>query len=195
MIDEIEIADLPFYWRLSPENQKTRNIVEDRLPFRFGVDERTGLLIQKRSHSVLKALEAVYRQEYNIGYLQDANEIARPYGQDFIRYLKSALSKNTSVQSILEVGCGGCVVLANLKENGYEVLGIDSSPFAAAEGGKKGVKVVTDFFPTDKISKQFDLIFHVDVLEHISNPVDFLRSHRAHLCTNGMIIVNVPDVT
>ena len=195
MIDEIEIVDLPFYWRLSPENQKTGNIVEDRLPFRFGVDELTGLLIQRRNKSVLKALEAIYKQEYNIGYLQDANEIARPYGEDFIRYLKSALSKNPSLKSILEVGCGGCVVLGSLKEDGYEVLGIDSSPFAAAEGGKKGVDVVTDFFPTEKISKQFDLIFHVDVLEHISNPVDFLKSHRANLSTNGMIIVNVPDVT
>jgi 2-polyprenyl-3-methyl-5-hydroxy-6-metoxy-1,4-benzoquinol methylase len=164
------------------------------MPFSFGLDEETGVVIQKRNKSVLDALEIVYRQEYNIGYLQDGNEIAKPYGIDFIRYLKDALSKK-GAQRVLEIGCGGCVVLESLKKDGHDVLGVDSSPFAVGQGARKNISVMTGFYPLPQLIDKFDLIFHVDVLEHINNPVEFLRAHRANLRDGGLLVVNVPDAT
>lgn len=195
MSSEVQIKQLPLYWRLSPLEQKTKNVVADLMPFSFAIDEATGVLIQKRNKSVLDALEVIYRQEYNIGYLQDANEIARPYGTDFIRYLKSLMNTKGRGQRVLEIGCGGCVVLASLQAAGCDVLGIDSSPFAATQGERKGVPVITGFYPTEQIKEKFDLIYHVDVLEHIADPVAFLKSHGANLSKGGLLVVNVPDAT
>lgn len=195
MTSEFTIDKLPFYWRLSQLAQKTKNVVPDCMQFDFDLVEETGLIIQKRNDSVLEALATIYKQEYNIGYLQDANEIAKPYGVDFIRFLKRAINYGSGAQRILEIGCGGCVVLDSLKKDGHDVLGIDSSPFAAVQGQKKQISVVTGFYPLHKLKEKFNLIFHVDVLEHIDKPVEFLRSHRDNLYDGGLVVVNVPDAT
>jgi 2-polyprenyl-3-methyl-5-hydroxy-6-metoxy-1,4-benzoquinol methylase len=194
-MSDVKIEELPFYWRLSPRSHKVPNIVDDCFPFTFGFDAESSLVTQQRNENVLTALECIYKQEYNIGYLQDGNEIAKPYGKDFITYLQSALKKNPNIKKILEIGCGGCVVLDILKRSGYEVCGIDSSPFAATEGAKKGIDVITDFFPSNRRSERFDMIFHVDVLEHINDYIDFLRHQYKQLNDEGIMIVNVPDAT
>jgi trans-aconitate methyltransferase len=191
----IEIGQLPFYWRLATREEKVNSPVHSTYPFSFDINSELGLVIQRRDPRVLVALEKIYQLGHNIGYLQDANELARPYGTDFIRYLTDILKKNDNISKILEVGCGGCVVLADLKSRGYNVLGIDSSPFAAQQGAKKGVDVLTAFFPSDRLEGNYDLIFHVDVLEHIEDPISFLRHHYTKLNNNGLVVVNVPDAT
>ena len=195
IMKEIKLEYLPFYWRLSKGNEKNNNLVKGFYPFSFDFDQTNKLLIQKKNDEVLKALNTIYTQYANIGYLQDANEIAKPYGLDFIKYVENTINKYLKYPKVLEVGCGGCVVLEHLKKLGLRVSGIDASPFAAAEGKKKGIDVITDFFPSPKINEKFNLIYHVDVLEHISNPVGFLTSHHNNLEENGLLIVNVPDAT
>ena len=192
---KLEIKKLPFYWRLSHKESKSTNVVNDYYPFTFDVDSEQGLIIERRDQSVLDALNLIYQQDYNIGYLQDVNEIAKPYGADFIAYLRVQLEVNTSIKKILEIGCGGCTVLAELKSSGYKVCGIDSSPFSAGEGAKKGIDVVTDFFPSKQLTEKFDLIFHVDVLEHIDSYIDFLKYQYEQLNDGGILVVNVPNAT
>jgi 2-polyprenyl-3-methyl-5-hydroxy-6-metoxy-1,4-benzoquinol methylase len=191
----VKIDRLPFYWRLSPQSQEVPNVVDDYFPFSFDFHARNNLVTQQRNKDVLSALDCIYKQEYNIGYLQEANEIAKPYGVDFIAYLHSALVKNPKIKKILEIGCGGCVVLDNLKRAGYEVYGIDSSPFAAKEGAIKGIEVITDFFPSSNVTQKFDMIFHVDVLEHIDCYVEFLEHQHEQLNDEGIVVINVPDAT
>ncbi len=191
----IAIPQLPFYWRLVSRAEKANSQVASHFPFVFDTDSELGLVIERRDPQVLAALETIYKTSHNIGYLQDANEIARPYGVDFVRYLGEVLGAHSSVERILEIGCGGCVVLADLKARGYDVLGIDSSPFAAHEGSKKGVDVITDFFPSEKVAGLYDMIFHVDVLEHTSDPVSFLKQQFDKLNEGGLVVVNVPDAT
>jgi 2-polyprenyl-3-methyl-5-hydroxy-6-metoxy-1,4-benzoquinol methylase len=195
-LSDFTIKKLPFYWRIkNHKNSDTENIVDNFFSFSFDFDYDNLLLIQRRDKNTLSALNQVYKMESNIGYLQDHNVIAKPYGVDFINFIKFFLNTNKNIKNILEIGCGGCVVLKELDNLGYEVLGIDSSPFAYHEGKMKGIEVITDFFPSSKINKSFDLIFHVDVLEHIDNYVDFLSCQYESLNEGGYIIVNVPDAT
>ena len=194
-LNEIIIKDLPFYWRLSNINNKTRNVVNDFYPFSFDFDFENGLLIQRRDREVLKALKTIYTEEYNIGYLQDGYSIAKSYGTDFINFINKHIANNPSIKNVLEIGCGGCVVLDQIKKKGLEVCGIDSSPFAATQGKKKNIEVVTDFFPSKKLTEKFDLIFHVDVLEHIDDYKRFLIAQYEQLNENGFIVVNVPDAS
>lgn len=194
-MNSVTIEKLPFYWRLSPSGEPRNNIVKDFYPFVFSQRPEYGLVIQERNEAVLEALEKIYQQEYNIGYLQDTYEIARQYGVDFVRFLDKVLADNPGIHKVLEIGCGGCVILEGLMKRGYDVVGVDSSPFAAKEGAKKGVKVVTAFFPTPLVTEKFDLAFHVDVLEHIHKPLEFLQQIRENLNPDGIVIVNVPDAT
>jgi SAM-dependent methyltransferase len=99
------------------------------------------------------------------------------------------------VQKVLELGCGGCTILQELKASGYDVVGIDPSPLAGREGKRRGLRIINRFFPTNEFKVTVDLIFHNDVLEHVDDPVGFLQSQRKQLNPNGLIITAVPDCT
>jgi len=188
----MKIDRLPFYWRL--KEKRSPNIVPDYQPFQFDFIESLQLIIQKRDAEVLGRLEEIYKAEYNIGYLQDANEIAKPYGKDFMDFIEKVLATwGQEVRHILEVGCGGCTILAGLKDKGYKVIGVDPSPIALRDGARKGIEVIGDFFPSDKFREKVDLIFHSDVQEHVSDPVQFLKNQREQLNEGGLIIISLPD--
>ena len=188
----MRIENLPFYWRLKERGSK--NIVPNFLPFEFDFIESLQLIIQKRDTVTLTHLEDIYKADSNIGYLQDINEIAKPYGIDFLNYINEMLQTfGKNVNSILEVGCGGCTILSQLKNQGYETIGIDPSPIALKDGAKKGINVINEFFPTPKFTEKVDLIMHSDVIEHVSDPVDFLIEQRKQLTQNGLIIISLPD--
>jgi 2-polyprenyl-3-methyl-5-hydroxy-6-metoxy-1,4-benzoquinol methylase len=188
----MKIEQLPFYWRLKQPDAVCP--VPQRLPFEYDFDEGLQLLIQKRNPETLAHLARIYREDANIGYLQDANEIARPYGTDFSRFVDAALERwGAGVKRILEIGCGGCTILENLKDRGYEVAGIDPGPLAVREGMRRGIRVINDFFPTSDFPDSVDFIFHNDVLEHVPEPLEFLIAQKNQLRENGLIITAVPD--
>jgi len=183
---------LPFYWRLKEKNSP--NIVPNFCQFQFDFDESLQLIIQKRNKETLEYLEEIYKAESNIGYLQDANEIAKPYGVDFMDFINRSINKfHPNIKNILEVGCGGCTILSQLKEKGFEVLGVDPSPIAKRDGESKGIRVIQEFFPTEYYTELVDMIFHCDVLEHVSDPVQFLKNQRNQLSENGIILISLPD--
>ncbi len=194
-MSSFKISKLPFYWRLSNYDDRNNNVVFDNFKFEFEFERNHNLLIQKRDPSLNEALNLVYQQEYNIGYLQDGNIHSKSYGSDFLHFLKMQLQNNNHIEKVLEIGCGGCFILKELKKDGYDVTGIDSSPFAAISGSKFDINVIQDFFPSNKLIGKFDLIFHVDVLEHIDDYKGFLSSQFDILNDDGLIIVNVPDAS
>ena len=188
----MRIDQLPFYWRL--KHRDSECLVPQRFPFEYDFVEDLQLLIQKRSPRTLDYLTKIYLEDANIGYLQDANEIAKPYGTDFSRFIDVVLERwGCSVKRILEIGCGGCTILEDLKNRGYEVTGIDPGPLSVREGKRRGVPIVNDFFPTPDFRDPVDLVFHNDVLEHVPNPVEFLAAQKFQLEEGGLIIAAVPD--
>lgn len=183
---------LPFYWRLKEKNSP--NIVPNFRPFQFDFDESLQLIIQKRDIQTLNYLEEIYKAESNIGYLQDTNELAKPYGVDFMDFIERTINEYLpDTRNILEVGCGGCTILSQLKEKGFDVLGVDPSPIAKRDGERKGIRIIQEFFPTKNYTDLVNLIFHCDVLEHVSDPVQFLKNQRNQLTDNGIIIISLPD--
>lgn len=188
----MKIEQLPLYWRLAERGSP--NIVPDRRPFGFDFIEPLQLVIQQRDADTLEMLEAIYRAEYNIGYLQDGNEIAKPYGRDFMAFIERALATwGTGGRRVLEVGCGGCTILEQLRDRGFDAIGVDPSPIAARDGVNKGIRVIQDFFPTPQFFDPVDLIFHSDVQEHVADPVSFLADQCGQLVEGGLVIVSLPD--
>ena len=189
----IVIPRLQFYWRLK-SSSNDENIVPDFLPFESSYDETLALLTQRRNKNVLSSLKKIYKEEPNIGHNQEISNWSSFYGKDFMQFIEGALSKNRkNIKKILEIGCGGCLLLEAFKKKGYEAIGIDPSSFALKEGRKRGIKVVRDFFPSKRIKGKFDLIFHSNVLEHAVSPVGFLKSQYRHLNDGGLVILAVPD--
>jgi SAM-dependent methyltransferase len=184
---------MPFYWRFKDKPGITAGEPPGRVPFGFGYDPTFDLFIETRSPELTRLLDDIYARHANVGFLQDGNSMINTYGADFWRFL-TALLKDHPVKSVLEVGCGGCVLLERLKQQGCGVTGIDPSPFAAEAGQLKGIPVIQEYFPPSVgLPQRPDLIFQVDVLEHIEDPLSFLQAQAEVLDEGGMIVVNVPD--
>ncbi|MDZ4677689.1 MAG: class I SAM-dependent methyltransferase [Oligoflexia bacterium] len=193
-MNPISIPPMPFYWRVHGV-PKTDNIIADKWPFEFDYEEELGLITQKYTPNLKGYLNQIYKAESNIGYLQDANLLAKPYGSDLFRFINQNTITPGKASQILEIGCGGCTVLENLKQTGHKVTGLDPSPVALKAGKKKNIQVIHDFFPSQQLHDKFDLIFHSDVLEHVPDPVSFLRDHKSHLKKSGQVLISVPDCT
>src|SRR5262245_30983951 len=193
---ELAISALPFYWRLQRRGGDAPNPVPDLVPFSFDFDDRVQLVQQRRTPELLRHLDTIYGLDYNVGYLQDENDLAKPYGTDLQRFIADVIAaRGRPFTAALELGCGGCVILEWLQQQGTRVVGVDPSPVAGRAGAKKQVAVTPQFFPHVSIPTDFEVILHADVLEHVKDPVGFLRSHLAHLGERGAVIIAVPDCT
>ena len=192
-IQKISLGDMPFYWRIA-KTPNEESLIPKILPYTFTLNKSINLIIEEQSPEFLKTLRIMYEQESNIGFLLDGHTLAESYGKDFLEFLYDQIRKY-KIKKIHEIGCGGCYILDKLKSLGHQVTGIDPSPIAISKAKEKNIQLIPDFYPSDLLKEKADLIFHVDVLEHISNPVEFIASHKEGLTDDGFIIANVPDTT
>lgn len=188
----INAKNMPLYWRCKDSTHQEANLPPTRADFIFDFDPSLNLFIEKKTPELSLLLQDVYSRHANVGFIQDGNDSVNTYGADFWRFLEPLVNK-ISQPFVLEIGCGGCLFLERLKNKGCGVLGIDPSPFALQASKQKCIEIIQDFFPTKNLSVTPDLIFQVDVLEHIENPVSFLQSQRKVIADNGIVVVNVPN--
>lgn len=196
MKKEIKLGKLPFYWRMTDKPNSPVNPVPDFVNFSFEFSEDYQLIIQKRNDQTWNYLETIYKEDYNVGYLQEGHDLALSYGGDFLDFLEKSIRKwNPSIKRISEVGAGGCYILGNLKEKGFNVAAIDPSPIAIQAGEERGIEVIEDFYPTSNEMPKTDMIIHYDVLEHVLEPSAFIKEHAKDLNPGGLIAFAVPDCT
>ncbi|MBC7804190.1 MAG: class I SAM-dependent methyltransferase [Candidatus Parcubacteria bacterium] len=188
----IHIPDMPLYWRFKEAPGNIPGEPPARTSFSFDHDPKIDLVIERTSAELGALLADIYERNSNVGFNQDGHSLLTGYGEDFWRFLGSLL-ETYPAQAVLEIGCGGCVLLERLRDQGREVVGVDPSPVAAAAGERKGIRVISEFFPPRSLDTRQELIFEVDVLEHVEQPASFLRSQAQYLAPGGLVVVNVPD--
>jgi len=196
---KISLGEFPFYWRVAESGFDELPI---RLPFSFGVQESLPYLVRRQfDQSDLDILRAMYCLDSNVGYLQESNSLGMAYARDLLRKITtlrhssaSAFSKHPTPR-VLEIGCGGAVVLRSLASDHISCVGIDPSPIAIQAVQGTEIELISDFFPNQLNGQRFDFIFNADVLEHVEDPLDFLRVCGDHLVDDGLLLVSVPDCT
>ena len=189
----LRLGDIAFYWRMSDLPGRP-SPVPDFLPFAFTFDATLGLIVQERNPRVLECLETIYREDWNVGYLQEGHALAEAYGNDVIGFIESVLDP-AGAPRVLEIGCGGGYLLSYLRRRGFRVVGIDPSPVAAREAARLEIEVMPGFYPTVRPDARVDAVFHYDVLEHVADPVAFLAAHHHDLAAGGVLLIAVPDAT
>ena len=83
---------------------------------------------------------------------------------------------------ILEVGCGAGILLGELREAGFEVVGLEPSHAATARARQRGLQVYQGYFPSAELianEKPFAAVVMTHVLEHIGTPIEALRATTA----------------
>ncbi len=94
----------------------------------------------------------------------------------------------------LDIGCSSAMLLAEAKNVGWEVLGIDFEKKAIESAGRRGVMVLDQPIESLGIKCEFNLITLFEVLEHLSNPRETLEACYAATTTGGSIVITVPNI-
>lgn len=95
---------------------------------------------------------------------------------------------------ILDVGCSGGLLLADARDHGFDVLGIEPSPTAAEHARAKGLIVHEALFQdVDLPAASFDVVHARLLLEHLPDPRDFITWAARLLTPEGVLTVQVPN--
>ena len=98
---------------------------------------------------------------------------------------------------VLDVGCGSGLLTQQIRDRcGAHVVGVEPNPARAEKARERGLDVRTGLFDVDFARKNgpFDVIVLADVIEHIAEPAELLKSLQLALAPGGRIIASVPNV-
>jgi 2-polyprenyl-3-methyl-5-hydroxy-6-metoxy-1,4-benzoquinol methylase len=117
-----------------------------------------------------------------------------------IRILKK-LGISLNNKKILEIGAGDCINFKafkkefNISNKDYYVIELDKKSTEVCK--KKGIKNIINKFFDKKIlniiNTKFDIILCFEVLEHQTNPKEFLETCFKLLNKDGLLIITVPN--
>lgn len=117
--------------------------------------------------------------------------------RDHVNFVVRAIEDSQETGLMLDVGCGGGLLLKMLSERGLSVLGLEKSHLAAQAAWKRNrVAVVCGDLadsPVERGTCAAVTMFHV--LEHLHDPVSYLRSARDLLLPGGRLVVQVPNAS
>lgn len=115
--------------------------------------------------------------------------------RDHVRFVERALRGSSARGPLVDVGCGGGLFLAMMRERGFRVVGLDFSREAAAIAWRRqqapaaaGDLAQAPFAPG---SCAAITMFHV--IEHLHDPRAYLAAARTLLAPEGRLVVQVPN--
>jgi 2-polyprenyl-3-methyl-5-hydroxy-6-metoxy-1,4-benzoquinol methylase len=110
--------------------------------------------------------------------------------------LRKALAARPGARTVLDVGAGPGTLLAEAERAGLDTVGIQPShAFVQRARAANAVDIVQGVFPHPALAgRTFDIVFLVDVVEHVPEPVELLRASANALAPGGIVLVVTPDV-
>jgi len=116
---------------------------------------------------------------------------------DILTVLKE--ESNLNPKRLLDIGCGTGEFIAFMKQEGWEVMGLELSSEAATIAREKGLEVhslsIDEFFVKHpQYSSTFVVVTLLHILEHVPNPVEFLNLVKKLLVVDaGLVVIQVPN--
>ena len=139
-------------------------------------------------------LASIHDEQYSLGSDNDQGrrraddmkrETARLYLGEIRRYRGSASGH------LLEIGCGDGNFLVEAEVAGFEVTGVEHSPAACANARRRirGAIHCGEIENQSLEEEQFDLCILADVIEHVRDPIRFLKTVHKLLKPGGSIFL------
>jgi 2-polyprenyl-6-hydroxyphenyl methylase / 3-demethylubiquinone-9 3-methyltransferase len=103
-------------------------------------------------------------------------------------------------KTALDVGCGAGLLCEPLTRMGAAVTGVDAAPenieAAKAHAAQSGLEID---YRAGEIAQQgleqFDVVTSMEVIEHVTDPANFVRELARHLKPDGLLLVSTPNRT
>jgi len=114
----------------------------------------------------------------------------------YAKFIKDNYLKNNC--KIIEIGSNDGTFLENFKNSNLDYVGFEPSSNVAEIANKKGVKTINEFFNQETLEliknykKNTDIIFAANVICHIPDLVDLIKSVEKLLSKDGVFIFEEP---
>ncbi len=184
------VGKIPFYHQIL--NMPYNNNFPDFVDFTLDINNQTGLLVQKYDIEIEDMLKNAYVQGSQIIGYMDEYDLGVKYTQDFLNFILKHES-SVNICTILEIGCGTGYLLHKLKQKGATVIGIEPGGENIPRNRANDIQIINDYYPSQNIKDEFDIIIFSNVLEHIKDPKEFLTHVSKQLKANGRIYCSVPN--
>jgi len=165
---------MPFYWRLSQSTESAADI-SSTLPIRMIADSVFDYLKFEPSEEEWSNIDKAYQQNENIGFVNPNSGQLQTYGSSVNNFFLASLQKFTP-GTIYEIGCGAGFSIKFLKENGWNVVGIDPSEYSLKWSRELGFSLINQFFTEELLDRPADLIYCNDVFEHVPQVEQFSKT-------------------
>ena len=109
--------------------------------------------------------------------------------------LGAMLPPYVSGGKVLDLGCGNGTYLAIMKYLGWEVAGVEIDPKAAEITKCQGIPMyVGDLRTAPSPPGYFDLVTMSHVIEHVPDPIQFIRTAIHFLKPGGRLVIVTPNL-
>jgi len=154
-----------------------------------------GFIYLKKSSSVfVDDLYKYYEQKIGMHRNDLFDQITETRYAEIVENFNDLISKSSLPKTILDVGCGYGHFVDFTSRYGWKSLGIDLSEQAVALGKSVGAPVEKkDLFSIDSSTESWSVVILTEVIEHVSNPVDFLSQVAALTKKSGIIYITTPN--
>jgi len=115
----------------------------------------------------------------------------------FLRSLNIIEARHGSNKGkLLDIGCGYGFFLDLARQSGWSVYGIEPCAHARAYAASKSIKVDSDnLFVRAYKDEMFDVVTLFYVLEHLPDPLRYLKEVVRILKPGGLVLIRVPHTT
>lgn len=126
------------------------------------------------------------------GYI-DYDQDKEPMRSVFVNYL-SKFEKLTDGRDIFDVGAATGYFLDLAKARGWQTAGVEISDYAATEARRRGHRIFIGRLPLLEIKHNCNLVTMWDVLEHVEDPLAYIKSINRLLKSKGYLAINTIDI-
>lgn len=115
---------------------------------------------------------------------------SKEYLKNYLKWILSHLSRKPI--SLLDIGAANGYFVALANESGFDATGIEISHSATNWAIQLKRPVIRGTLETPQNGKIYDVVTAIDVLEHIPEPLTFLKIARSKISSEGILLINVP---
>lgn len=129
--------------------------------------------------------------------VQEADqEFHDAHREDIAGNIERLLGRPLKGLSVLDIGCGWGQTMKYLAAKGARCSGFDPAPEAVAYVQSIGIECVRAGMEKMDVfeGRRFDVVLLINVLEHLSDPVEVIQGiHNTVLAEGGVLVVEVPN--
>ncbi|MBC8294702.1 MAG: methyltransferase domain-containing protein [Pelagibacterales bacterium] len=138
--------------------------------------------------------EQMFNEKYP--FFTGSSEYMKMHFEKYAKFIKDNYLKNNC--KIIEIGSNDGTFLENFKNSTLKYIGFEPSSNVAEVASKKKIKTLNEFFNQESIElikdykKNTEVIFAANVICHIPNLVDLIKSVEKLLSKKGVFIFEEP---